>query len=97
MFGVDFGELIVIALVVLIVFGPEKLPELLHSVGKILGSIQRELTIAKREFYNSVYTPADEFRSKLNSTTSNLMSLPENPPEEKKEESTEKDSKEGDK
>ena len=95
MFGVDFGELIVIALVVLIVFGPEKLPELLHSVGKILGSIQRELTIAKREFYNSVYTPADELRSRLNDATSNLMSLPGNSPEEKKEDARQKEDKEG--
>lgn len=36
MFGVGFIELCVIALVVLIVFGPKKLPELMRQLGRII-------------------------------------------------------------
>ncbi|MCX7816072.1 MAG: Sec-independent protein translocase protein TatB [Syntrophales bacterium] len=41
MFGIGFQELIVIAIVALLVVGPEKLPELARSLGKAIGEFKR--------------------------------------------------------
>lgn len=41
MFGIGFTELCVIALFILIIFGPEKLPELLNQLGKFLFHTRR--------------------------------------------------------
>lgn len=41
MFNVGGGELLVIALIALIVLGPERLPEAARTVGKVMGEIRR--------------------------------------------------------
>jgi sec-independent protein translocase protein TatB len=41
MFGIQTSELIVIALVAVLVFGPEKVPELFHRVGRFVAKLQR--------------------------------------------------------
>lgn len=61
MFGIGFGELIVISIVVLLVFGPERLPEIASKLGKISGELKRTSDSFRREFYNSVYTPTSEY------------------------------------
>ena len=57
MFGISFGEIILICVVALILFGPEKLPEIARSLGKILGELRRNSDRLKREFYSSIYAP----------------------------------------
>lgn len=53
MFGLGFGEILVILVVVLLVFGPEKLPEVARTLGKTMAELRRgvddirhELTVA---------------------------------------------------
>lgn len=41
MFGVDFNEMVVIAVVALIVIGPERLPRVARTAGHLLGRLQR--------------------------------------------------------
>lgn len=41
MFNLGFGELLVIALVFIVVVGPDRLPELLRTLGKTLRSVQK--------------------------------------------------------
>jgi sec-independent protein translocase protein TatB len=41
MFNVGGGELLVIALIALIVFGPQRLPEALRTFGRVVGEIRR--------------------------------------------------------
>jgi sec-independent protein translocase protein TatB len=41
MFNVGGGELLVIALIALIVLGPDRLPEAARTVGKVMGEIRR--------------------------------------------------------
>ena len=40
MFGLGFGEILLIAVVALIVLGPERLPKVAHSAGVWVGRIQ---------------------------------------------------------
>lgn len=47
MFGIGWGELLVIAAVALVVLGPEKLPEAARAAGKIYGSLYRTMTEAR--------------------------------------------------
>ena len=60
MFGLSIGEIAIIAVVALLVFGPEKLPELFRQLGKISGELKKTSDGFRREFYNAVYTPAEE-------------------------------------
>ena len=53
MFGLGFGEILVILVVVLLVFGPEKLPEVARTIGRTMAELRRgvddirhELTVA---------------------------------------------------
>lgn len=49
MFDVGFSELLVIALVGLIVIGPERLPKVARTVGHLLGRLQRYVSDVKAD------------------------------------------------
>ena len=49
MFGLGFGEILLIAVVALIVLGPEKLPKVAHSAGVWVGRIQNFINNVKLE------------------------------------------------
>jgi sec-independent protein translocase protein TatB len=50
LFGVSFGELIIIALVALLLFGPEKLPEFARSFGSFMAKFNSALESVQQEF-----------------------------------------------
>ena len=47
MFGIDFSELMVIAIVALIVLGPERLPKVARTAGHLFGRLQRYVADVK--------------------------------------------------
>jgi len=49
MFDIGFQELIIIFVVALLVFGPEKLPEISRTLGKWVIEIRRGIHIAKSQ------------------------------------------------
>ena len=49
MFDIGFQELIIIFIVALLVFGPEKLPEIGRTLGKWVVEIRRGINIAKSQ------------------------------------------------
>lgn len=49
MFGLGFGEILLIAVVALIVLGPERLPKVAHSAGVWVGRIQTFINNVKLE------------------------------------------------
>lgn len=49
MFDVSFSELLVVAVVALIVIGPEKLPKVARTLGAISGRMQRYIAQVKEE------------------------------------------------
>lgn len=73
MFGISFGEIALIFLVALIVFGPEKLPEISRSLGRIAGEFRRNADRFRRDFYNSVYIPASDFNKSVSGSARNLV------------------------
>jgi len=77
-FGVSLPELIVVFVVILLVFGPDKLPEMAKRVGRWTGEFRRTSDSLRREFYHSVYNPAVSAKQELRSLGRNL--LPEDPP-----------------
>lgn len=80
MFGISIAELIVIGVVALLVFGPEKLPEIASQIGKLSFQLKRASDGFRREFYNSVYTPAKEHSDSITGgfkeAKRSLLSLP---------------------
>ncbi len=58
MFGVGSGELLVILIVVFLLFGPEKLPEL----AKTLGKIARDIRKASDDVKSAVLKDTEEVR-----------------------------------
>ena len=49
MFDVAFSELVVIAIIALIVIGPEKLPKVARTLGLLLGRMQRYINTIKTD------------------------------------------------
>ena len=49
MFDIAFSELVVIAIIALIVIGPEKLPKVARTVGLLLGRMQRYINTVKTD------------------------------------------------
>ena len=62
MFGLGFTEVIVILVVALIVLGPDKLPDVARSIGKVMGDLRRTLDEVKREIANPLADPPHEPR-----------------------------------
>ncbi|MGI6525621.1 MAG: Sec-independent protein translocase subunit TatA/TatB [Bdellovibrionota bacterium] len=54
MFGISFSELIVIFLIILIVFGPDKLPQIANSMGKALREFNRKTNEIKDELKKAI-------------------------------------------
>lgn len=49
MFGIEFSELVVIAIVALIVIGPEQLPKVARTAGHLWGRLQRYVNSVKAD------------------------------------------------
>jgi Tat protein translocase TatB subunit len=75
MFGVSFTELVMVFIVALLLFGPEQLPQMARQLGKLMAELRKGSDAVRREFYNSVYPPADEITRDLASTTKDLRAL----------------------
>lgn len=63
MFDIGFPELLIVALVLLLVVGPERLPEVLRTVGRVVGSARRSFDTLKAELEREV--GADDLRREL--------------------------------
>lgn len=54
MFDIAFSELVIIALVALIVIGPERLPTVARTVGHLLGRMQRYVSDVKADIAREI-------------------------------------------
>jgi sec-independent protein translocase protein TatB len=73
MFDVGFSELVVIALVALIVIGPERLPKVARTVGALLGRLQRYVNDVKADINREIQL--DELRKLQQEMTDQVTNL----------------------
>ena len=64
MFDIAFSELIVVAIVALIVIGPEKLPKVARTLGHLWGRAQRYVNDVKSEISSEM--PLEELQKLKN-------------------------------
>jgi sec-independent protein translocase protein TatB len=77
-FEVGFTEIIMVALVALLVVGPERLPELVRNTGRWIGRFQRIAREMRTEFDRDVgREELTRLQHDLRSTTSERIVLPE--------------------
>jgi sec-independent protein translocase protein TatB len=76
MFDIGFSELVLTAIVALLVFGPEKLPQAARTAGLWIGRIKRVLADTRREVEREL--GADEIRRQLHNEAI-MKSLNESP------------------
>ncbi len=76
MFDIGFSELVLTAVIALIVFGPEKLPQAARTAGLWIGRLKRVLADTRREVEREL--GADDIRRQLHNE-SIMKSLNETP------------------
>ncbi len=86
MFDIGFSEIVVIAVVALVVLGPEKLPKTARTLGHLFGRLQRYVNDVKsdikreidldelRKLQQNVQTTAKEFETSMVSATQGVES-----------------------
>ena len=60
MFDIGFWELAIIGIVALLVIGPERMPEMVRTIGQWAGQFQRLISTLKREI--EAETRSDEYK-----------------------------------
>ena len=78
MFDVSFSELMVIAVVALIVIGPEKLPKVARMLGHLTGRVQRYVATVKEDInreiqFEDLQKLQQEIKQTVESTQQNLQ------------------------
>jgi sec-independent protein translocase protein TatB len=76
-FGVGFLEIVVIVALALMLFGPDELPNIVRTVGKVMGQLRRQTDSVKREFYSAVYPAAEEIKRELDTERRQLRAFKE--------------------
>lgn len=82
MFGISFSEILIVMVVSLLLFGPDKLPEAAKSLGRFMAMVKRNSDALRREFYNTVYEPAEDLKRRIDLSARELVSIEELTPEE---------------
>lgn len=75
MFGVSIPEILLVCVVILVVLGPERLPDATRKVARLLGQFRRQADSIRRELYNSMYIPADDIRNDIAQVKQNLKAV----------------------
>jgi Sec-independent protein translocase protein TatA len=68
--NINLSEILVIALVTLLLFGPDHLPQLARQLGKLAADWRKVSNSVRREWYNTIYPPAEEVKRGFKLTTS---------------------------
>lgn len=75
MFDVAFSELLVIAVVALIVIGPERLPKIARTLGALTGRMQRYVSQVKEEVNREVrFQELQQLQEEIQATATKTQS-----------------------
>ena len=81
MFDIGFWELVVVAIVALLVVGPERLPGLAHDAGKWINHIRRFINNTRREIETELrITESKEFKQQLSDLDDLMHNAPDQDP-----------------
>ncbi|HZK84120.1 MAG TPA: twin-arginine translocase TatA/TatE family subunit [Desulfosporosinus sp.] len=69
-----FGEIFLILAIALILFGPEDLPDIARTMGKVVFEIRKATHELTKEFQNSMDTPNNMLNKAFEETTSSSSS-----------------------
>lgn len=75
MFGIQTSELLVIALIGILLFGPEKVPEFFHRAGQLMSKLQRsadDLWTSLQTEMNQAKKPLEELGEEIKSIGESL-------------------------
>lgn len=84
MFGIQTSELLVIALIGILLFGPEKVPEFFHRAGQLMSKLQRsadDLWTSLQTEMNQAKKPLEDLGDEIKSIGDSLTTPTEQPPE----------------
>jgi len=70
-FGIQTSELVVIALVAILVFGPEKVPEFFHRAGQLISKLQRSAD----DLWTTLQTEMNQAKKPLDDLGKDLKTL----------------------
>ena len=82
MFDIAFSELVVIALVALIVIGPERLPKVARTAGILLGRLQRYVNDVKADINREIQV--EELKKMQNDVAAQMRSMEQSVAEQMK-------------
>ena len=85
MFGIQTSELIVIALIAILLFGPEKVPEFFHRAGQMMSKLQRsadDMWTSLQIEMNQAKKPLEDLGEELKSIGTSMGSPPDDAPED---------------
>ena len=78
MFDIGFWELVILALIALIIIGPERLPRFAHDAGRFFSKIRNFIQNAKREVEKELQL--DQLKD-LNESINHVEGLMQNSPD----------------
>ena len=85
MFGIQTSELIVIALIAILLFGPEKVPEFFHRAGQLMSKLQRsadDMWTSLQIEMNQATKPLEDLGEELKSIGTSMTGSKETKPED---------------
>jgi len=81
MFDIGFWELVVVAIVALLVVGPERLPDLARDAGKWISRVRKFINNTRREIETELQiTESKEFRQQLSDLDDLMRNAPDQDP-----------------
>jgi Tat protein translocase TatB subunit len=78
MFGMGFGELLVVLIVALIFLGPEKIPQTARTLGKWLHELKGTMDDVRNAFEKDINEPSKNIKEKVKEFVQ--QELPKDPP-----------------
>ena len=70
--GIGFSELMLLAVIVIIVVGPEELPSLLRTVGRYIGQVKRIASDFRAQVDEAIKDPMEEIQESIEGVSENL-------------------------
>ncbi len=70
--GIGFSELMLLAVIVIIVVGPEELPSLLRTIGRYAGQVKRIADDFRSQVDEAIREPMEEIQESLEGVTEDL-------------------------